>query len=145
MAIRIRMPEPVRLRIRRGAARPLGGLVALLALTLVAALAWYAFGREPGAHAEDRDSFIAELKDQVRQIDAQLERLQKRASTLSGQARQELEDQQGSLEKMRARAEALLKEAQQRADQSWQDAEPNLRESWRQLQEGLHKLLGTSG
>ena len=71
--------------------------------------------------------------------------MKKRAATLSGQARQELEDQQGHLQEMRARAQALLKDAQQRVDQSWQAAEPNLRESWRKLQEGLHKLRGTSG
>ncbi|HKI97743.1 MAG TPA: hypothetical protein VKB51_04640 [bacterium] len=145
MATRIRMPEPVRLRIRRGSPRVLGWLVTLLAIALVVGLAWYAYGAgAPGqsAAAGDRGAFIAQLEQQVQRLQDDLQRLQAQADTLSDQARQSLDDQREHLEELRAETQRLLEQAREHTGQAWEAAEPHLRQSWQQLQQGVQKLLG---
>ena len=144
MATRIRIPEPVRLSLRRGAPRVLGWLVATVAIALVIGLAWYAFGAgtlETPAEAGDRQSFIAALQEQLRELGNALERIGQRIAGAGSQTRKDLKDQQGQLKDLQARFQRLLEDAQTHTDETWQKADPHLKKSWHELQEGLRKLV----
>jgi uncharacterized protein YlxW (UPF0749 family) len=149
MATRIRMPEPFRLRVR-GRFPWLAWIVALVAIALLLALAWQAFGPARSAAAKDseRQAFVERLQKDLDHLSAALqqlqERLQQHTEKLSDQARKELEAQKPTLERLRDEAQRLLDDAQKRSDEAWHQAQPHLEQSWKEFRDGLQKLFGNN-
>ncbi|MEQ8515817.1 MAG: hypothetical protein RIC38_09460 [Chromatocurvus sp.] len=80
-----------------------------------------------------RKEFIDKLKDRLDDIDAHMDRIEKRANELEGDARKEYENRLNDLREDRRKAQRRIDEARAAGEERWQEIKDDAEHAWKAL------------
>ena len=89
----------------------------------------------------DKDDYIAKAKARMDQWNAEIEKLQAKASEAEADAKIQYEKQIAELRKQRDEAEAKIKEIGDASDDAWQEMKKGLDSAWDSMSSAFEKAM----
>lgn len=80
-----------------------------------------------------RKEFIEKLKHQLDDIDAHMDRIERRADELEGETRKEYEKRLNDLREDRRKAQRRIDEARAAGEERWQEIKDDAEHAWKAL------------
>lgn len=89
-----------------------------------------------------QDEMVEKMKGQIDAWNAEIAKLQERASTAQGEAKAEAESLVDDLKTRRDQAAAKLDEVKQASESGWDDVKGGFQSAWSSLADGFERAIG---